>query len=208
MAKGQSAQAGIVYILTNPALEGLVKIGRVASQDPRAIKTRIGHLKAGSPYPYKCEGAARSADAKWAEHAIHELIDDGNGNEKVIGGGQEWFQMTVEKATKYLDAVKGLTRIPAYEMAAVFPVPAEPKVSHPGEAFTFIKLGIPLGAVLTFQTDERATCVVTSLAPPQVSYKGQEVTLNAASVLHTGKPGRGRWQWRYQGVPLHKLPLN
>ena len=58
---------GIVYVITNKGLRGLVKIGMVESTDPRSIKTRISHFQAGSPYPYVAAYAATSEDVKASE---------------------------------------------------------------------------------------------------------------------------------------------
>ena len=59
MNEQSAKKAGIVYILSNAGLEGLVKVGMVESLNPRAIKTRIGHLRAGSPYVYHVEKVLR-----------------------------------------------------------------------------------------------------------------------------------------------------
>ena len=44
---------GIVYVLTNPAMEGLVKIGKTSRS---ALENRMGALySTGVPFPFNCE---------------------------------------------------------------------------------------------------------------------------------------------------------
>ena len=59
----------IVYVLTNPAMPGLVKIGRTSQTDP---DTRINQLQTtGVPLPFEIEYACRVQDADEAEAALH-----------------------------------------------------------------------------------------------------------------------------------------
>ena len=130
-------KAGIVYILSNAGLEGLVKVGMVESLNPRAIKTRIGHLRAGSPYVYHVEGAARAKDAKASESQLHDLML--NNRMGKPGGGTEWFAMTPEQAKKFLVALPHLALIPRTELDAAFGLTAQPKPKAlpPHKKFTF-----------------------------------------------------------------------
>lgn len=49
--------ADIVYLLTNPAMPGLVKIEKTTSYDP---KVRMGELySTGVPVPFECAKALR-----------------------------------------------------------------------------------------------------------------------------------------------------
>ena len=50
---------GIVYVLTNPAMPGMVKIGRTGRQ----VEARLSDLySTGVPLPFECEYAARVKD--------------------------------------------------------------------------------------------------------------------------------------------------
>ena len=51
---------GVVYVLTNPAMPGLVKIGKTTQND---VTTRISQLyTTGVPLPFDCEYAVKVAD--------------------------------------------------------------------------------------------------------------------------------------------------
>ena len=50
---------GIVYVLTNPAMPGMVKIGKTG----REVEARLNDLyTTGVPLPFECAYAARVAD--------------------------------------------------------------------------------------------------------------------------------------------------
>ena len=60
---------GIVYLLTNPAMQGLVKIGRTSRLDPQ---NRIDELYSTElPFPFECEVAIKVDDEAAVEGALH-----------------------------------------------------------------------------------------------------------------------------------------
>ena len=59
---------GIVYVLTNPAMPGMVKIGKTG----REVEARLNDLyTTGVPLPFECVYAARVADMDKVEKAFH-----------------------------------------------------------------------------------------------------------------------------------------
>ena len=59
---------GIVYVLTNPAMPGIVKIGRTG----RAVEARLADLySTGVPLPFECEYAAKVKDQNEVVSAFH-----------------------------------------------------------------------------------------------------------------------------------------
>lgn len=64
---------GIVYVLTNPAMEGLVKIGKTSRS---ALENRMGELySTGVPFPFNCELAVEVDDDTTVENALHKAFD-------------------------------------------------------------------------------------------------------------------------------------
>lgn len=56
------SEEGIVYVLSNEAMPGLVKIGRTNRDD---LEVRLRELyTTGVPLPFKCEYACKVADYK------------------------------------------------------------------------------------------------------------------------------------------------
>lgn len=63
--------SGIIYVLTNPAMPGLVKIGMTARDDPRVRMDELYTKSAGVPVPFHCVRAVRVDDERAAEKALH-----------------------------------------------------------------------------------------------------------------------------------------
>lgn len=82
---------GYVYVLTNEAFPGRVKIG--ISYDPDA---RLAQFETGSPIPYKMEYTARSMSAAHTEQCVHFLLADYH-----VRG--EWFRITVAEAVEAIE---------------------------------------------------------------------------------------------------------
>lgn len=64
-----NAESGMVYVLTNPAMPGIVKIG-LTTRDK--IDSRLKELfKTNVPVPFKCEFACKVDDCAKVENALH-----------------------------------------------------------------------------------------------------------------------------------------
>ena len=69
-------RAGFVYLLTNPSINGKVKIGRVESDDLQKLKARIRALSshAGVAEKFELRYAVRVDDVDKAETLLHEAF--------------------------------------------------------------------------------------------------------------------------------------
>ncbi len=64
---------GIIYLLTNPAMPDIVKIGKTSRID---IKVRIAELySTGVPLPFDCVYASRVNDIDKVEKALHTAFN-------------------------------------------------------------------------------------------------------------------------------------
>src|SRR5690349_3685288 len=64
-----SPAPGIVYILTNPAIPNMIKIGMSNAED---VKSRMAQLyTSGVPLPFDCVYAARVPNCERVEKALH-----------------------------------------------------------------------------------------------------------------------------------------
>jgi hypothetical protein len=89
------ADLKVVYVLTNPAMPGLVKIG-YTSQDQ--ANTRIGQLySTGVPVPFKLEFACKVENPEEVEKALHIAFGPSRINPK-----REFFSIEVEQAVAIL----------------------------------------------------------------------------------------------------------
>lgn len=63
---------GIVYVLTNPAMQGLVKIGKTTRS---TLENRMGELySTGVPVPFNCEIAVEVDDETSVESVLHKAF--------------------------------------------------------------------------------------------------------------------------------------
>ena len=70
--------SNIIYVLTNEAMPGLVKIGLTTD----SVESRISQLSAhsGVPLPFECYFAAEVKDCAKLEKTLHQLFSEGRVN--------------------------------------------------------------------------------------------------------------------------------
>jgi hypothetical protein len=86
---------GNVYILTNPSMPGLVKIGFT---DDDTVNYRITDLwTTGVPEPFKLEAYAKSNKARELEKQIHNILSDYR-----LRKDREFFKISVDSVLKIL----------------------------------------------------------------------------------------------------------
>lgn len=80
----------IIYVLTNEAMPGLVKIGRTAG----AVEERLSQLSshAGVPVPFECHFAAEVDNGIRVENILHRLFDPDRLNPR-----REFFRVEPER---------------------------------------------------------------------------------------------------------------
>ena len=89
---------GIVYLLTNPVMPGLVKIGMTAQED---IDKRMKELyTTGVPVPFECQFACRvkKSDCVKIEKALHTAFEP-----QRINANREFFRINVGQAKAILE---------------------------------------------------------------------------------------------------------
>jgi hypothetical protein len=80
----------IVYVLTNEAVEGMVKIGRTTT----SVEQRIRELDNTSlPIPFKCFYAAEVGNSSLVEGKLHRIFSD-----KRIRTNREFFRVDANQA--------------------------------------------------------------------------------------------------------------
>lgn len=89
---------GIVYLLTNPVMPGLVKIGMTAQKD---IEKRMRELyTTGVPVPFECQFACKvkKGDCVKIEKALHAAFAP-----QRVNANREFFRIQVEQAKAILE---------------------------------------------------------------------------------------------------------
>lgn len=197
----ESSQEGIVYILTNPAMPGLVKIGKTARG---SMQARLSELySTGVPVPFECAYAAKVSNQSVVEKAFHQAFGPYRINAK-----REFFIIEPDQAIAILRlmAIEDVTPALQEEAKNVDTSTAEAsrKLSARRPNQNFIEMGIPLGAEITFAGTE-LTAIIAS--ERKVSYQGQEYSLTALTRLllendYNVQPGP---HWYYNGKSMNDI---
>lgn len=192
---------GIVYLLTNPAIPGFVKIGSTTNE---SVTVRMSQLyTTGVPFPFECAYAARVSNVTVVEKALHTAFGPNRVNAK-----REFFD---------IDAAQAIAIIKLLQIEDVTPnVNREAeRIDHAdreaGEAYTkkrprlnFREMGIPIGAELVSVSNEETAIVHSERT---VLFRGQETSLTNATKLilendYAVAPGP---YWAYNGRKLRDI---
>ena len=194
---------GIVYVLTNPAMPKLVKIGKTG----RGVETRLNDLyTTGVPLPFECAYAARVEDMDKVEKAFHNAFGPYRVNPR-----REFFEIEPEQAIGLLDLMKLEDMTPAMQAEAE-QVDVQAKASaeklkrsrRPN--LNYIEMGIPIGSTLLYQGDGETTCTVAD--GRNVSFEGRTLSLTKLSKelrQQPHRPIRGPAHWSYNGRLLGEM---
>lgn len=176
--------AEIVYVLTNEAMPGIVKIGHTSG----GVQERMRSLFSTSlPLPFECAYAAEVVDAMLVERTLHALFSDHR-----VSPNREFFRLTSEKVIIALRLAPHTDVTPS---TGVYESPEQKQaVERARERRGRINLraiGVTPGAVLTFSRNENLTATV--IDDSRVAFDGESMSLSGAAL----KALRGLgYQWR------------
>ena len=193
---------GIVYVLTNPAMPGMVKIGKTS----RAMDARLNELySTGVPLPFECAYAARVPDEGKVERAFHQAFGPYRVNPK-----REFFTIEPEQAIALLRLMEIEDVTPSIRQEAdsvdVDAKSASERLKKSRRpVMNYLDMGLPVGASLLYQ-DGTTTCTVVD--GRHVNFIGKDRFLSAITADLMGIPGQpihgGRY-WSYEGRNLLEL---
>ena len=197
----QAGNTGIVYILSNVAMPGYLKIGHVDGTSPEDVVRRMGELyHTGVPRPFDCEYAAVVAD----HHAVERTLLYGLGDFRV-NPNREFLEGIDPIRVKTLLQLS--TIIEEVTPRAIGAGPDEPPNQDKppkAEKFTFEMVGIEVGETLEWADDSTRTCRVINRRN-RVEYEEQEYTLSRLSANLKGwTSAQGSRYWLYQGETLQE----
>lgn len=166
----------IVYILTNEAMPGLVKIGATSRDE---VAQRIAELSGHTsvPLPFTCHFAGElSGHPENVEKLLHQVFAEYRVNQK-----REFFRIDPEKAVLALKLAQAKDVTPQYQTV---PDPEDAKTIELAQTrrsrTDFAKLGIKVGDVLTFSRDPSITCEV--IPGNKVRFNGEEISSSEAAL--------------------------
>ena len=177
-------QYGIVYLLTNPCMPGLVKIGMTTQED---IDKRMKELyTTGVPVPFECQFACKvkNTDCAKIEKALHTAFDP-----QRVNKNREFFRINVEQAKAILelfhhtDVTENVSEEIQNDLTDDDKA-ASSNAKSKRPPLNFYEMGLKKGDVLVWKDDHSISVVITS--DRKVSYNGEEVSLSALSAQLKG----------------------
>lgn len=200
-----SEELQIVYVLTNPAMPGMTKIGMTSGAD---VEDRMKQLySTGVPVPFECEYACRVKDAARVERAIQAAFRDSR-----VNPNREFFKIAPDRIVSVLEllAVEEVTtdvnkeinsEIDSEDRQSVVRLKAQRRPN-----MNFIEMGIPVGSILKFR-DGSVEAKVTG--ERTVELQGKELYLSPATKKILGmeddKPIRPAPYWLFNGRTLDDI---
>jgi len=137
----------IVYVLTNPAMPNLVKIGKTTQLE---VDARIRQLySTGVPFPFECAFACQVKDATEVEKALHIAF-----RKNRLNPNREFFEIAPEQAIAILKLLRVDDITTQFEQQMEAEVEATDKQSAQNfkrrqrPRMKFYELGIPAGSIL------------------------------------------------------------
>lgn len=183
---------GLVYILTNPSLDGWVKIGKTESED---ISGRLRSLNQSTALPlsFRCYATYAVENPGDVERRIHNVLDLANYSlraREIQSNGRmrvrEFFKIAPETAYGILREIAELCgdvdKLKPYEPTQEeAQEEADTTVSRRRRNTTFKMLNIPIGETICFQFAENLEAIVLD-SVNRVEYAGDDYSISALAV--------------------------
>ncbi len=192
----------IVYALTNPAMPGLVKIGKTTQSD---ISLRMGQLySTGVPVPFECVYAVQVADCSKVESALHVAF----GPYK-INPNREFFKIEPEQAISILkllgpnDATEKIRQELNENVSQAEKDSGKKLKKRPN--MDFHEMGIFDGEILTFVDDDNVK--VEICGPKKIRYQENVISLTAVTreILRLDYNIQPSPKWKHNGKLLKDI---
>jgi hypothetical protein len=195
--------SGIIYLLSNPAMPGIIKIGKTTHED---VKLRMQQLyNTGVPLPFECDYAALVNNPDEVEKALHKAFSPQRLNPK-----REFFALESYQAIAILKLleIQNISAQVEQETELVDKVEIEAGKAYAAKRpkMNFVEMGIPVGSDLVFINGGE---VAEVLSERTIKFRGEEMSITQATRLALGDgysynvaPGP---YWTYEGRRLREI---
>lgn len=198
---------GIVYLLTNECMPGLVKIGMTSRE---SMDARLKELyTTGVPMPFECVYACKVDCYKELERALHDAFEPYR-----VNPSREFFRIKTSQVMGILrlfdkgnitsEVVTELEKQQEDESAEDGSEQVKTKV-YRRPAQNYFEMGLKEGDVLTYVHDSSVTCIVKS--ERKVEYNGQltHLTPITTELLKAKRSVQPTPHWEFNGRNLSDL---
>jgi len=192
----------IVYILTNEAMPGLVKIGRTTGELAKRVRDLY---QTGVPLPFELFYACEVLNSAITESKLHDAFGDHR-----LSKGREFFRIAPERvrAAMSLAAIKEIKL--GDEIFETTEEKSEVESAKRRARFRLSMIGVKPGTVLQLFRDPTIICTTVD-EENKVSFKGDVTSLSDAALQAVQSKGiewptvSGPWEWAYQGKRLDEI---
>ena len=174
-----------VYILTNPTIPDLVKIGRTKNLEER-LKSLSSH--SGVPVPFQCFYCCEVTDGSEVEKRLHFGLGDHRVNPK-----REFFRINPERVKVLLEgwSIRDVTPTSDLVDSQEEQDSLNREISR-RPVFTFQMVDIPIGSELTFLKDETKVSIVSG--DREIEFEGQKYSLTQVTMELLNKEYGKNWK--------------
>lgn len=189
---------GIVYVLSNPAFDNYVKVGRTID-----LEQRLKQLDNTSvPLPFRCVFAVEVDDEVAVERLVHQAFADMR-----VRTTREFFEIDAQRVIAALKLTNGIDVTPKADIAEdAESIAALERTVGKRKTYNFSDAQVDIGDTLTYSKDENITAVV--VADRKIEFEGETVSVSKAALtlLHregyTWKQANGWAYWMKNGETL------
>lgn len=186
---------GFIYIMTNPALKDMVKIGYATDVESRRKQLSTTAL----PYEYEIY-ATYETSGNLEDKKLHKMIDNLNPDLR-ISKNREFFVLSPEDAYELLESIATISGTKD-KLKKVKIAPAK-KQKRKRPPVNFAKCNIPIGAELVYVED--SSVIVTVVGERKVQYKDEITSLSAISDRIKGYSTSGPTFFTYKGKTVSQI---
>ena len=169
---------GIVYLLTNPYMPGLVKIGMTKQED---LDKRMKELyTTGVPVPFECQFACKvnNKDCAKIEKALHTAFDP-----QRVNKNREFFRINVEQAKAILelfhhtDVTEDVSEEIQNDLTDEDKAASIKAQATHRPPLNFFEMGMQKGDILQWREDP--SIAISVYSGRSVLYDGKEIAISA-----------------------------
>jgi hypothetical protein len=189
----------IIYVLTNEAMPGYVKIGKTGTN----LEQRIRDLSSSTsvPMPFTPYYACTVANATFVERQLHDAFGDNRVNPK-----REFFAINPERVVAALKLAQIEDITPGHDIVdSPEDQRALDEARERRSRFNFDMVNIPLGAELHFSRNDAIRArVIGRTGSESIEFNGKPTSLSVAAqeVLGYRNVVSGTDYWSFEGETL------
>ena len=170
---------GIVYVLSNPAFDRYVKVGRTGD-----LERRLRDLDNTSvPLPFRCEFAIEVTDEVETERLVHDGFADFR-----VRNSREFFEIEAQRVIAVLKLTGGKDVTPKEDVAEDEEgIEALQRTVAKRKSYSFADAHVQVGDTLVYARDESITATVVS--DKKIRFEGKVTSLSGAALTLLHKDG-------------------